>query len=97
MAARKTSIVTIFRIPETGCFGYSYHFAGDKPHYAINTCVTLQQALSGCDSHLEHIWEEPDGSDPNVVMVSGLQPGTVMWQMTHLTLAELHAHRDQAA
>jgi hypothetical protein len=95
VAAHKTSIITVFCIPETGCFGYSYHFPGEKPHYVINTCATLQQALSGCDSHLEHIWKEPDASDPNVVMVSrDYKPGTVMWRMTHLTLAELQAYRD---
>ena len=56
---------------------------------------TLQQALNSCDPHLEHVWEEPDGSDPNVVMVSrDYKPGTVMWRMTHLMLAELQACRD---
>jgi len=57
VADRTTSIVTVFGIPETGCFGYRYQFSGDTPHYVINTCATLQQALSRCDSHLEHIWE----------------------------------------
>lgn len=48
MASHQTSIITVFRVPETGCYGYSYHFSGDKPHYVINSCETLQQALSGC-------------------------------------------------
>ena len=94
MATHQTSIITVFRIPETGCYGFSYHFSGNKPHHVINTCETLQQALSGCDPHLECLWEEPDDSDPNVVMVShDYKPGTVMWPMTHLTLAELQAYR----
>jgi len=62
MAARQTSSITVFRVPETGCFGYSYHFPGDKPHYVINTCATLQQALSGFDAHFECLWEEPASS-----------------------------------
>ena len=95
MPARQTSIITVFRVPETSCYGFSYHFNGDKPHYVINSCETLQQALSGCDPHLECLWEEPDGSKPNVVMVArDYKPGTVMWRMTHLTLAELQAYRD---
>ena len=28
-----------------------------------DSCETLQQALSGCESHLEHIREEPDQSE----------------------------------
>ena len=95
MAAHQSSIITVFRVPETGCYGYSYRFPGDKPHFAINSCETLQEALSGCDAHLECLWEEPDGLDENVVMIArDYKPGTVMWRMTHLTLAELQAYRD---
>ena len=94
MPKDRTAIVTVFRVPETGRYGYSYHFTGYKPHHLIDNCATLQEALSSCDPHLEHLWEEPDGSDPNVVMVSkDFKPGTVMWRMTHLTLSEMLAYR----
>jgi len=70
-------------------------FTGYQPHQVIDSCDTLQEALSSCDPHSEHVWEEPDGSDPNVLMVSrDFKPGTVMWRMTHLTLSELQASRD---
>jgi hypothetical protein len=92
--AHQTSIITVFRVPETGLYGYNYRFGGDKPHHVINSCETLQQALSGCDPHLECLWEEPEGLDENVVMVArDYKPGSVMWRMTRLTLAELQAFR----
>jgi hypothetical protein len=92
----RTSIVTVFRVPQTGRYGYSYHFTGYKPHQVIDTCETLQQALDSCDPHLEHVWDEPGpDADAAVLMVSrDFKEGTVMWRMTHLTLAEMQAYRD---
>ena len=62
--------------------------APNKPQHVIDTCETLQQALSGCDVHLECLWEEPDGPDENVVFTQ-LRTRTVTWRKPHLRLLEL--------
>ena len=84
------SIATIFYVPETGFYGFRYHFAGRKPHYEIVTCLTLQAALDHCDAHREHLWEDASDADENAILVSrGYKEGSVMWRMTNFTLAEL--------
>src|ERR1700732_2880085 len=85
------SIATIFYIPETGCYGFRYQFVGHKRHYVIDTCPTLQAALDHCDAHREHIWEDARDVHDNAILVAGIQEGTVMWRITHLTLAGFYA------
>ena len=49
--------------PETAYYDYRFHFAGRKPHYQLETCDPLQNALSSVDSHKEMIWGEPLADD----------------------------------
>jgi hypothetical protein len=78
---------TVFYIPETKRFGFSYAFEGKHPHHVIESCLTLQDALDHCDPHREHVWEETSAA--NVLLVSrGYKEGSVMWRMTRYTFAE---------
>ena len=87
-------ICEIFHVPETGCYGYTYRFEGRKPHFTLDTCLTLEDALNSCDPHREHVWKEPDGSDPSVRMISyGYRFGTVDWIMDGATLADIQERR----
>jgi len=86
---------TIFYVAETRFFGFRYRFPDRKSHYELATFDTIQQVLAHCDAHHEHVWEDASDADENAILVSrDYKPGTVMWRMTHLTLAELQAHRD---
>jgi len=88
----RTPITTVFCIPETKRFGFSYAFEGMPPHHVIKSCLTLQDALDHCDPHREHVWEQSTAS--NVQLISrGYKEGSVMWRMTRYTVAELAAHR----
>jgi hypothetical protein len=92
VATFQPTIATVFYLPETKRFGFSYAFEGKSPHYAQNGCLTLQDALDHCDPHREHVWEDP--SDGKALLVSrGYKEGSVMWRMTHFTVAELVGQR----
>ncbi len=74
---QRTSIITVFRVPETGRYGYSYHFEEESPHHVIDACATLQDAINACDpsrgNNLGRTHAEDDG---RTVMV-------VQWQEGH--------------
>jgi hypothetical protein len=92
VATYENPIATVFYIPETKRFGFSYAFEGKSPHYTQNGCLTLQDALDHCDAHREHLWEE--AGDGNALLVSrGYKTGSVMWRMTRFTVAELARQR----
>jgi hypothetical protein len=93
----RTPITTLFYVPETRRFGFSYAFEGHAPHHIIRSCPTLQDALDHCDPHREHVWEDPSDDDENAVLVSrGYKEGSVMWKMTRYTVTELAAQRSAA-
>ena len=80
---REIPICEIFHVPATGWYGFSYHFAGRPPHYTLNTCRTLQDALDNCDPHKEHVWEEASDADANKILISrGYKPGSGLDRMT---------------
>ena len=73
----------IFHNPETGRFGYKVRFVNtDDFHKVWDTCETPQDALSACDPHQEYIWDEPEGADASVLMISrGYREDSVAWRM----------------
>ena len=90
MNRNQPTITTVFRVPQTGRFGYSYAFEGDRAHHVITGCATLQDALVACDPHRECVWEDPNGAHQRVLFVSrDYKEGSVMWRMTPLTLAKI--------
>jgi len=92
VATHQIPIATVFYVPETKRFGFSYAFEGRSPHYVIASSLTLQDALDHCDPHREHVWEEPN--DGKALLVSrGYKEGSVMWRMTRFTAAELGRQR----
>jgi hypothetical protein len=92
--ATRTPITTVFYVPETRRFGFSYAFEGHRPHHVIASCLTLQDALDHCDPHGECVWAEPSDADENAVLISrGYKEGSVMWRMTRYTVAELASQR----
>ena len=97
MATHRTPITTVFYIPETGRFGFSYAFEGHQPHHVITSCVTLQDALDHCDPHREHIWEEARDDANRLLISRGYKEGSVMWRMTRFTVAELASQRRVAS
>lgn len=90
-------ITTIFQVPATGCYGYSHHFPGHRPHCTLATCATLQDALDSCDPHREFIWEEASDADESALLGSrGFKENSVAWRMANLSLGELAAQRAAA-
>ena len=73
----------IFRNPETGRYGYKVRFVNTEHFHKIwDTCETLPDALSACDPHQECIWDEPDGVDASILMISrAYREGSVAWRM----------------
>ena len=69
--------------PDTGYYGYAFRFSGRKPHYQMETCDSLQNALASVDPHKEMVWEEPSDADESCVMFSRrYRPGSVLYRMT---------------
>lgn len=76
-------ICEIFQVPEPGCFGYSYRFEGRPPHHALDTCLTLRDALDTCDPHREHVWEDASDADENKLLISrAYKAGSVLDRMS---------------
>lgn len=70
----------IFREPLTNQFGFRVRFVDrDRPHFMMDTCVSLTAALDALDPQRERVWETPAVEDPNVLLVSrAYKDGSVM-------------------
>jgi hypothetical protein len=80
---RGIPICEIFHVPETGSYGFSYRFEGRPPHYTLDTCLTLQDALDSCDSRGEQVWEEASEADETRILISrAYKPGSVLDRMS---------------
>jgi hypothetical protein len=77
--AQQIPIAEIFYNPVTRYFGYRFHFEGRPPHFTLEAFPTLQDALTSCDPHNEHVWEDADDANERAIMVSGsYKPGSVL-------------------
>jgi hypothetical protein len=71
-------IAEVFAVPGTGYFGFSFRFDGRPPHYTLDTCLTLQDAIDYCDPHRERVWEEASDADETRILISrSYKPGSV--------------------
>jgi hypothetical protein len=71
-------IAEVFAVHETGYFGFRYRFEGRPPHYSLDTCLTLQDALDSYDLHRERVWEEASDADETRILISrSYKPGSV--------------------
>ena len=78
-------VCEIFHVPETGCYGYRYRFEGRQPHYTLDTCLTLEDALNSCDVHRERIWREAsDGDEERILISDSYKPGSVLDRMSRM-------------
>jgi hypothetical protein len=71
---------TLFYDAATGMYGFSFRFAGGKPHFVMGTFRTLEDAKTSADPHSEMVWEEPSDADESKLLVSRtLKPGAVQF------------------
>jgi hypothetical protein len=63
-------IAEVFAVPGTGYFGFAFRFDGRAPHYVIDTCLSLDDALASCDPHGERVWEEASDADETRILIS---------------------------
>jgi len=62
---------TIFHDPATGCYGFRVRFLDrERPHFSMDTCLTLEAALDAIDPRRERVWDPPAAGDRNVLLVS---------------------------
>jgi hypothetical protein len=58
---------------------YRYFFRGRMPHYEIDTCRTLRDALNTCDVRYESVW--PGGramrTEDSILVSNVYKPGSV--------------------
>jgi hypothetical protein len=72
------AIAEVFAVPGTGYIGFTFRFDGRPPHYTLDTCLTLQDALASCDPHSERVWQEASDADETRILVSrSYKPGSV--------------------
>jgi hypothetical protein len=82
MQQHPRAIAEVFFNPETKSLGYSFHFEGRPPHYLLDTCLTLRDALASCDPDGERIWDEASDANERAIMISrSFKPGSVLERM----------------
>ena len=56
--------------PETGYYGFTFHFEGQRVHHQIDTFDSKESAKRWADPWDERIWEEPSDADETAVLIS---------------------------
>jgi hypothetical protein len=65
---------------ETGAYGFECSFPGKRPHYVMDTFISVKNALAWIDSHRERVWEEPSDADETCLLISrSYKPGSVRY------------------
>jgi hypothetical protein len=76
----------VFYNPQTRYFGYSFRFEGRPPHYSLDTCLTLPDALASCDPHGERVWEKASDANERGIMISrSFKSGSVPERMSRVS------------
>jgi hypothetical protein len=71
-------IAEVFAVSGTGYFGFTFRFDGQPPHYILDTCLSLGDALASCDPHGERVWEQASDADETRILISrSYKPGSV--------------------
>ena len=67
------SLVPIGKIvfnPETGYYGFTVHFEGQRVHHQIDTFHPIESAKRWADPWDKRIWEEPSDDDETSPLIS---------------------------